>query len=99
MAPVFGSQFFPAAKLFSKQSYPEIHGCTISELMLNAGSQTPEMAEEEEVTEVLVESWLPVMQTWIGDLHYAIRQTKKIAPVFSGIKIQHPVLSMHLKKY
>lgn len=37
-------------------------------------------------------------QTQIGDLHYAIGQTKLIAPVLSGIKIQYLVLSMHLKK-
>lgn len=66
--------------------------------MPNVGSQTPEMAEEEEVTEVLVLSWLSIMQTRIADLHYAVSQTKIIAPALSGIKIQHPVLSMHLKK-
>lgn len=64
--------------------------------MLNAGSQTPEMAEEKEVTEMLVDSWLSVMQ--IRDLHYAISETKTIVPVLSGVKIQYPVLSMHLKK-
>lgn len=66
--------------------------------MLNTGSQTPDMTEEEEVTEVLVDSWLSVMQMQIGDLHYAVSQTKMIAPILSGVKILHPVLSMHLKK-
>lgn len=56
--------------------------------MPNVGSQTPEMAEEEEVTEVLVLSWLSAMQTRIADLHYAVSQTKIIAPALSGIKIQ-----------
>lgn len=41
--------------------------------MLNAGSPTSEMAEKEEVTEVSVD-WLSVMQTWKGDLHYAISE-------------------------
>lgn len=52
--------------------------------MLNAGSPTSEMAEKEEVTEVSVD-WLSVMQTWKGDLHYAISE-KWLLQAFQALK-------------
>lgn len=34
----------------------------------------------------------------VCDLHYAIGQTKMIAALPSGVKSQHPILSVHLDK-